>query len=54
MKKAGVHLNAETNKKNLKPNDKCSCNSGKKYKKCCMNTQQVSGLAGDQKITFTK
>ena len=24
----------------------------KKYKKCCMNKKEVSGLAGDQKITF--
>ena len=26
--------------KKIKPNEKCPCNSGKKYKKCCSQTNQ--------------
>ena len=25
----------------MKPNDRCACNSGKKFKKCCWRTQEA-------------
>eukprot|EP00457_Paulinella_chromatophora_P009185 gb/GEZN01009241.1/.p1 GENE.gb/GEZN01009241.1/~~gb/GEZN01009241.1/.p1 ORF type:complete len:302 (+),score=55.17 gb/GEZN01009241.1/:36-941(+) len=46
MKEAGIHLNKSEGKAKLKPNDPCSCNSGKKYKKCCMNLKTAEGIAG--------
>jgi len=30
--------------KNIGRNDKCPCGSGKKYKKCCLNTQKEYGI----------
>jgi hypothetical protein len=52
LKNAGLHLNQDKNKVKQKPNAKCACNSGLKFKKCCMNKKEVTGLAGDKKITF--
>jgi hypothetical protein len=26
----------------MKPNDRCSCGSGRKYKKCCWRTEQAT------------
>ena len=34
---AGFSKTKVNKAKKLKPNEPCSCGSGKKYKKCCMN-----------------
>ena len=48
-----MNQSTSTNKKQLKPNDLCSCGSGLKYKKCCGKKEiridmniLVSGVAG--------
>ena len=32
-------------KKKIKPNDRCPCNSGKKYKKCCRDKDRAAAAA---------
>jgi hypothetical protein len=46
MKEAGIHLNKSEKKQKTKPNEKCPCNSGKKFKKCCMNIKTAEGTTG--------
>eukprot|EP00808_Paulinella_micropora_P030626 g21990.t1 len=46
MKDAGIHLNKSQVQAKLKPNEPCHCNSGKKYKKCCMNLKVAEGTTG--------
>lgn len=36
-KTTGVPTNSTTKTKKIGRNEKCPCNSGKKYKKCCNN-----------------
>lgn len=43
MKEAGIHLNKSEGKTKPKPNDKCTCGSGKKFKKCCMHLKEAEG-----------
>lgn len=51
LKEAGIHLN-KSEKLKIKPNDKCPlCDSGKKYKKCCMNKKVAEGTSG---LTYKK
>lgn len=47
-KEAGITINKVHGKK-IKPNEKCTCGSDKKYKKCCMNKKDVTGLHETQK-----
>jgi len=51
QKEAGITISKVEGKK-VKPNEKCTCGSGKKYKKCCFGKQEVTGVAGDKKIQF--
>jgi len=44
LKNAGLNLNKVAGKKQG-PNEPCACGSEKKYKKCCMNKQSITGLA---------
>lgn len=45
LKEAGITLNKSQVKKT--PNNApCPCSSGKKYKKCCMNKKQLTGVEG--------
>lgn len=49
MKDGGIQLNKNTEKK-IPPNSVCpKCDSGKKYKKCCMNKKALTGVAPGQK-----
>jgi hypothetical protein len=55
LKEAKIHLKEDKSKVDtkVKPNDKCPCGSGKKYKKCCFGKKAVSGLAtSERKITY--
>ncbi len=36
----------------IKRNDKCPCNSGKKFKKCCINTNSGQILLGNSDKWF--
>lgn len=48
-KEAGITINKKEGKK-IQPNAECPlCESGKKYKKCCMNKKEISGLHETQK-----
>jgi hypothetical protein len=38
----------------IKPNDKCYCMSGLKYKKCCLNKKEVSKYETGQKDSSEK
>jgi len=50
LKTAGVHLKKSKDAtKKISPNAECPCGSGKKHKKCCMNTKVLSGVEGDDK-----
>jgi hypothetical protein len=35
------------------PNEKCPCQSGKKYKKCCMYRAEIGTIRPDEKIPET-
>jgi hypothetical protein len=50
LKEAGIHLN-KSEKVKTKPNEKCPCGSGKKFKKCCMNKKVAEGTSG---LTYKK
>ena len=41
-----VHRKEDTVGARVKPNEKCPCGSGQKFKKCCMNGG-VSGVAAE-------
>lgn len=52
LKEGGIHLNKSEGKKQ-KPNEACSCGSGKKFKKCCLNKKTASGLAdGEREVVY--
>jgi hypothetical protein len=44
LKEAGLTLN-KSEKKKVPPNDPCPCGSGTKYKRCCMNKIELTGVA---------
>lgn len=48
MKEAGITFSKkdENAAKKQKPNDKCACKSGKKYKKCCFGKKKLDGVSG--------
>jgi len=44
LKESGIRLNKKEGKK-IQPNAVCpKCDSGKKYKKCCMNKKELTGV----------
>jgi hypothetical protein len=44
LKESGINLNKDENKK-IQPNATCPlCDSGKKFKKCCMNKKSLTGV----------
>lgn len=52
LKEAGITLNKSGDKK-VPPNKPCPCGSEKKYKKCCMNKKEITGLHETQKpVTY--
>jgi len=53
LKEAGIHLKKAPGSDNQpKPNEKCPCGSGKKFKRCCEGKKKVTGLAGGKEINF--
>lgn len=53
LKESGITLNKSHEKKHP-PNKPCPCGSEKKYKKCCMNKKEVTGLHESQKAVTYK
>jgi hypothetical protein len=54
LKQGGIHLNKSEGKKQ-KPNEPCACGSGNKFKKCCQNKKDITGLAdGERKVTYNE
>jgi len=53
LKEGGIHLNKAEDGKKQKPNEACACGSAKKFKKCCQNKKQITGLAeGERQLSF--
>jgi len=47
LKEAGIHLKKAPGSENEpKPNEKCPCGSGKKFKRCCQGKKVATGVAG--------
>lgn len=48
LKDGGIHANKKVGEKKIPPNSMCpKCDSGKKYKKCCMNKRELMGVETD-------
>jgi len=53
LKEAGIHLKkVPGSTTDPKPNEKCPCGSGKKFKRCCQGKEKVTGVVGD--LTYKK
>jgi len=51
LKGAGIRLNKSQGAEEQKPNEKCACGSGKKFKRCCQGKKTATGIAGTN-LTF--
>ena len=52
LKEGGITIKKKQGEKKVAPNDPCPCESGKKYKKCCFNVKQLTGVEGEVKANL--